>query len=146
MLHLALPTIMSSPGQNVPFRIFSLDDVSIFALDLTTLRKSLAIIPQDAFIFCGSVRDNLDPEGVHDDSDVWQALEKIGLVSLVREQGGLQSELRERGKGLSVGQRQLFCTLFCLLASVRHFHFLLPFHFFSVCPQAWPEPSCRRPR
>lgn len=50
------------------------------AMGLLDLRRRLAIIPQDAALFEGSVRDNLDPGHVHDDTELWSALGQSSLM------------------------------------------------------------------
>jgi len=52
----------------------SIDDLDTSAIGLSDLRGRLAIIPQDAALFEGSVRDNLDPGHVHDDTELWSVL------------------------------------------------------------------------
>jgi ABC-type multidrug transport system fused ATPase/permease subunit len=42
---------------------------------LSTLRSRLSAIPQDAIMFSGSLRENLDPNGVFSDEQLWSALE-----------------------------------------------------------------------
>jgi len=51
-----------------------IDGVSTSSIGLLDLRGRLAIIPQDAALFQGSIRDNLDPSHVHDDTELWTAL------------------------------------------------------------------------
>jgi ABC-type multidrug transport system fused ATPase/permease subunit len=51
-----------------------IDDVNTSSIGLLDLRRRLAIIPQDAALFEGTVRDNLDPAGVHDDTELWSVL------------------------------------------------------------------------
>ncbi len=65
------------------FRIIepTLGNISIDALNTSTiglldLRRRLAIIPQDAALFEGTIRDNLDPGHVHDDTELWSVLGK----------------------------------------------------------------------
>ena len=45
-------------------------------LGLHTLRSNLTVIPQDPTLFAGPVRDNVDPTGQHDDTDIWQVLDQ----------------------------------------------------------------------
>ncbi|KAL8907376.1 MAG: hypothetical protein Q9207_001426 [Kuettlingeria erythrocarpa] len=52
----------------------AIDGLNTSTIGLRDIRSRLAIIPQDAALFEGSVRDNLDPGLVHDDTDLWSAL------------------------------------------------------------------------
>ncbi|KAI6092615.1 ABC transporter type 1, transmembrane domain-containing protein [Hypoxylon rubiginosum] len=54
----------------------SIDDLDTTKMGLLDLRRRLAIIPQDAALFEGTVRDNLDPGHVHDDTELWSVLGK----------------------------------------------------------------------
>eukprot|EP00002_Diphylleia_rotans_P023662 TRINITY_DN4654_c0_g1_i15.p1 TRINITY_DN4654_c0_g1~~TRINITY_DN4654_c0_g1_i15.p1 ORF type:complete len:1232 (+),score=276.19 TRINITY_DN4654_c0_g1_i15:43-3738(+) len=56
-----------------------IDGVNIAHMGLYTLRTKLAIIPQDAVLFTGTVRYNLDPFGLRTDAELWEALEKSQL-------------------------------------------------------------------
>lgn len=55
----------------------TIDDVSTSSIGLLDLRRRLAIIPQDAALFEGTIRDNLDPGHVHDDTALWSALGEL---------------------------------------------------------------------
>ena len=52
----------------------SIDGLNTSTIGLRDLRQRLAIIPQDAALFEGTVRDNLDPGHVHDDTELWSVL------------------------------------------------------------------------
>jgi ABC-type multidrug transport system fused ATPase/permease subunit len=52
----------------------SIDDLNTSTIGLLDLRRRLAIIPQDAALFEGTIRDNLDPGHVHDDIELWSVL------------------------------------------------------------------------
>jgi ABC-type multidrug transport system fused ATPase/permease subunit len=54
-----------------------IDDLNTSTIGLLDLRRRLAIIPQDAALFEGTVRDNLDPGHVHDDTELWSVLGKF---------------------------------------------------------------------
>lgn len=56
-----------------------IDNLNTSSIGLLDLRRRLAIIPQDAALFEGTVRDNLDPGHVHDDSELWSVLGKYLL-------------------------------------------------------------------
>jgi ATP-binding cassette subfamily C (CFTR/MRP) protein 1 len=68
-LTLALFRIIEASDGNI-----NIDDLNVSGMGLMDLRKRLAIIPQDAALFEGSVRDNLDPGHIHDDTELWNAL------------------------------------------------------------------------
>ena len=54
----------------------TIDEINTSSIGLFDLRSRLAIIPQDAALFEGTVRDNLDPSHIHDDTELWSALGK----------------------------------------------------------------------
>ncbi|KAI4118912.1 MAG: hypothetical protein LQ345_001099 [Seirophora villosa] len=94
----------------------SIDGLNTSTIGLRDLRSRLAIIPQDAALFEGSVRDNLDPGHVHDDSDLWSVLEHARLKEHVwRMEGRLDARIHEGGSNLSSGQRQLISLARALL-------------------------------
>lgn len=50
-------------------------------------RSQLAAIPQEPFLFSGTVRENLDPQGLHEDGALWQALEQCHLSEVIVTMG-----------------------------------------------------------
>lgn len=56
------------------------DGINIAQIGLADLRKKIAILPQDAFLFAGTVRSNLDPFGEHQDAELYDALKRAWLV------------------------------------------------------------------
>ncbi|EWC47816.1 hypothetical protein DRE_03016 [Drechslerella stenobrocha 248] len=93
-----------------------IDDVNTSLIGLLDLRKRLAIIPQDAALFDMSVRENLDPAGVRDDTELWGVLELSHLKDHVSKmEGKLDARIHEGGTNLSAGQRQLMCLARALL-------------------------------
>ncbi|KAI0303610.1 ABC transporter [Multifurca ochricompacta] len=112
----------------------NIDGVDISKLGLGDVRSAISIIPQDATLFSGTLRSNLDPFGLHDDARLWDALrrsylvEDIKRISFVKaEEAGLDVEdqlgtgattpnaprftldsaIEEEGSNLSIGQRSL---------------------------------------
>ena len=68
-LTLALFRIIEPESGNI-----SIDDLNTSTVGLFDLRGRLAIIPQDAALFEGTIRDNLDPGHIHDDTELWSVL------------------------------------------------------------------------
>ncbi|KAI0460447.1 metal resistance protein YCF1 [Xylaria acuta] len=86
----------------------SIDNLDTSTIGLLDLRRRLAIIPQDAALFEGTIRDNLDPGQVHDDTELWSVLDHARLKEHVASmEGGLEARIHEGGSNLSAGQRQL---------------------------------------
>ncbi|MES2172028.1 MAG: ABC transporter ATP-binding protein [Actinomycetota bacterium] len=97
-------------------RFYDADDGAVLVdgqdvrdLDLRAFRSQLGYVPQEAFLFTGSVRDNIAygrPEA--SDLEVEAAARAVGAHELVVSlPGGYRHELSERGRSLSAGQRQL---------------------------------------
>lgn len=61
-----------------------IDGINISGIGLHALRSRLTIIPQDAVLFSGSLRMNLDPFDKHNDEDVWRSLEHAHLKNFVK--------------------------------------------------------------
>jgi ATP-binding cassette subfamily B protein len=86
-------------------------------LDPTAYRQQLGYVPQEPFLFTGTIRDNV-AYGRPDASteEVERVCREVGLASWVEAQpDGYDTELAERGRSLSAGQRQLVCLARALL-------------------------------
>lgn len=76
---------------------------------LASLRERIIVVPQEGFLFAGTVRDNVRVgRPTASDADVDAALEALGIRErFVALPEGLDTEVRERGSRLSAGERQL---------------------------------------
>jgi ATP-binding cassette, subfamily B, multidrug efflux pump len=85
------------------------DNVDVRQWDLPRLRRSVAMVLQDVFLFSGSIGANIRlGEGAIDDERLrWAASEVHALPFIERLPGSFDTPVRERGAGLSVGQKQL---------------------------------------
>ncbi|HKQ03707.1 MAG TPA: ABC transporter ATP-binding protein [Blastocatellia bacterium] len=86
-----------------------LDDVDIRDMDLKELRANFSIVLQDVFLFSGDIASNirLGNPNVSDEQLRHAAREVHAADFIERLPEGYHTELRERGAGLSVGQKQL---------------------------------------
>ncbi|CAO3570724.1 unnamed protein product [Mortierella alpina] len=86
----------------------SIDGIDISQIGMHDLREKMAIIPQEPFLFRGTLRFNLDPTSQHQDADIWAALEAAELKRMVEGlEGGLDAVVDDNGKNFSIGERQL---------------------------------------
>ena len=86
-----------------------LDGVDIKEWDLKTLRENFAVVLQDVFLFSGTIANNirLGDKEIPDKRVQWAAKEVNSHKFIERLEDGYDSEVKERGGGLSVGQKQL---------------------------------------
>jgi len=86
-----------------------LDGVDVRDWDLQSLRQNFAVVLQDIFLFTGTVESNirLGREDISDERVRWAASEVRADRFIERLPETYKSEVRERGAGLSVGQKQL---------------------------------------
>ena len=85
------------------------DGVDLRDATMNSLRERICVVPQEGFLFHGSIMDNirLGRDGATDD-EVRQALRTIGVEDRFDAlPEGLETEVRERGSRLSAGERQL---------------------------------------
>jgi len=90
-------------------------------LSSTALRSQLGIVPQEGFLFSGTIRENIafGRPGAGE-GEILDAARAVGAVEFVeRLPDGLETEVGERGSQLSAGQRQLVAFARALLAEPR---------------------------
>ena len=86
-----------------------LDGVDVRDWDLESLRTNFAVVLQDVFLFSGSLADNirLGKKEISDEKIIWAASEVHADEFIKKLPETYNSQVRERGAGLSVGQKQL---------------------------------------
>lgn len=86
-------------------------------LNPAALRPAIGYVEQEAAVLAGTVRENLRLVAEDaTDGECWRVLEQVGLDAPLRERGGLDTVLGERGMTLSGGQRQRLALARMLLA------------------------------
>jgi ATP-binding cassette subfamily B protein len=86
----------------------TIDGVDIKEMDPRVLRKMTTAVPQDVFLFAGTLRDNLAfarPEA--SDDEIMRAVRACQAEQVLKKHGGLDGKVAERGQNLSLGERQL---------------------------------------
>ena len=85
------------------------DGVALTEMDLPAFRAQLGVVPQEAFLFGGSIRDNIayGRPGATDSEVEWAARSMWAHEFIARLPGGYHHVVTERGRSLSIGQRQL---------------------------------------
>ena len=86
-----------------------LDGIDLRDWDLTALRKNFAVVLQEVFLFSGTIEGNirLGRDDIEEERVRWAAQEVHADSFIRRLKENYQAEVRERGAGLSVGQKQL---------------------------------------
>ena len=98
-----------------------IDDIDVRTVTQQSLRGQMGLVPQDPFLFSGTVRDNIRfgvPDA--DEDAVIQAARQAnahGFIEMLPD--GYDTEILEGGANLSTGQRQLICIARAVLADPR---------------------------
>ncbi|HEY2654366.1 MAG TPA: ABC transporter ATP-binding protein, partial [Solirubrobacteraceae bacterium] len=98
-----------------------IDGHDLRGVTIESLRRQLGVVPQEPFLFAGSLRYNIafaKPDAP--DDEVWEAIDAVGLRDVVeRMPNGLDTVVHERGQSLSSGERQLIALARAFLARPR---------------------------
>jgi ABC-type multidrug transport system fused ATPase/permease subunit len=99
----------------------TIDGIDTREVTQESLRRQLGIVPQEGFLFAGTVRDNIAfgrPDATPE--EIVAAAQAVGAHDFVmRLEDGYETNLQERGTRLSLGQRQLVAFARALLADPR---------------------------
>lgn len=98
-----------------------IDGNDLREVTVASLRRQLGVVPQEPFLFSGTIRDNVAfarPDAP--DSEIWDAVRAVGLSDVVeRLPDGIDTEVHERGQSLSSGERQLLALARAFIARPR---------------------------
>lgn len=87
---------------------------SIFGISVTSLRQHFGVVPQDPYLFMGTIRFNLQGDLKVSDGELKAALDTVGLDL------DLDARVSEGGKDYSVGERQLLCLARLVLLNKQY--------------------------
>ncbi|WP_127504346.1 ABC transporter ATP-binding protein [Actinoplanes solisilvae] len=101
--------------------VVAIDGYDLRDMTLESLRRQIGVVPQEPFLFAGTLRDNIAfARPAASDEEVWAAVDAVGLRELVeRSPEGLETPLHERGQSVSSGERQLLALARAFLAEPR---------------------------
>ena len=98
-----------------------IDGQDVREVSLESLRRQLGVVPQEPFLFNGSIGENVAfsrPDATEE--EIWEACRTVGLDTMVsRLPDGLDTPCHERGVSLSSGERQLLALARAFLAQPR---------------------------
>jgi ATP-binding cassette subfamily B protein len=97
------------------------DGHDIRHVTIGSLRRQLGVVPQEPFLFAGTVRENIAfaRSGVTDD-EVREAIRTVGLIEVIdRLPDNIETVVHERGQSLSSGERQLIALARAFIAQPR---------------------------
>lgn len=87
-----------------------IDDMDYGSLNMEDIRSRTALVMQDPVLFSGSIRHNIQPSGAKGD-DAWltKALYNANCEFLFEKFDGIDTQIKENGRPLSSGEKQLVC-------------------------------------
>jgi ABC-type multidrug transport system fused ATPase/permease subunit len=98
-----------------------IDGIDVRSVTQTSIHRQMGLVPQDPFLFTGTVRDNIRFGAFHaDDQAVEAAARSANADEFIRMLAdGYETVVQEGGANLSVGQRQLICIARAVVADPR---------------------------
>jgi ATP-binding cassette, subfamily B, bacterial len=98
-----------------------IDGIDLRDVSLGSLRRQLGVVPQEPFLFAGTIKDNIAfARPGASEGEVSEAVRTVGLTELIdRLPEGLDTVVHERGQSLSSGERQLIALARAFLAHPR---------------------------
>ena len=93
-----------------------IDSRDVAGVNLYQHRKRISVIPQDPFLFSGTLKYNMDPFGEFSEAEIWTALDKAFMKTMVESlTHQLLANVEEDGLNFSTGERQLLCLARAIL-------------------------------
>ncbi len=90
--------------------------IELDEIDTKSLRQNITLVGANAYIFKGTVRENLlMADGAAEDQKMWDVLCKVNLADFLRSGQGLETKISEKGSNLSGGQCQRLALARALL-------------------------------
>ena len=97
-----------------------IDGRDLRRVTLHSLRSQIGVVPQEPFLFAGTIRDNVGfARPGADDAELCAALRAVGVEDVVDRLGGLDGVVHERGATLSAGERQLLALARAFVSQPR---------------------------
>ncbi|KAG5653200.1 hypothetical protein H0H81_001751 [Sphagnurus paluster] len=103
-----------------------IDGQNIRSIGLDVLRGRLALVPQDSTLFLGTLRENLDPQGLRTDAELISVLQRAWLLPndgtadpIAEAKFSLDSTVGDEGSNFSVGEKQLLALCRALVKNSR---------------------------
>lgn len=111
---------------NVSSGTIEIDGCNTRDMGLDVLRGRLALVPQDAILFKGTLRENLDPENTRTDAEIISALKRVWLLprdgthdSAAEAKFSLDAAVSDEGSNYSAGEKQLLALCRALVKNSR---------------------------
>jgi ATP-binding cassette subfamily B multidrug efflux pump len=95
-----------------------IDAKNINDFSLGEVRKLVSVVPQEVFLFNGTIKENLSfGNEKATDEEIWHALKVVQMEEAIKDRGGLSAIIETKGLNLSLGERQLLAFARALIAN-----------------------------